>query len=407
MIKVLILHRRLSGYFIASLACFFEAEVTTKVVAWPNQKDAPFGEGVLKVIGPVQDRDAVSDSELLAMATEFNPDVVLAAGWSDAGYVKVCKALKARGVLIVSGCDTQWKGSLRQHVAAAIAPWHVQKFIDVFWVSGERQRQLAAKLGYVGDRCWDGFYACDWALFSATAEKRFQRPAGGRSASSAEMVNRHDLPQRGDESGRPLGELGTKRKANEAHPSSLSSQVSPKSFAFVGRYAPVKGLDTLAEAYRIYSAQVDSPWKLICAGKGECREQLLSAGAEDRGFIQPSDLPQFLAEATVFILPSRFEPWGVVVQEAAATGLPVIVSDVCGAGVHLLRDRWNGRSFAAGDAEHLAECLLWIHRQSDAQLADLGRNSFELSKQYTPDRWARTLLEGVEGLKSGGLRAEG
>ena len=189
----------------------------------------------------------------------------------------------------------------------------------------------------------------------------------------------------------------------------LASPISDlrKSFAFVGRYAPVKGLDTLAEAYRIYSSQVKSPWKLICAGRGECREQLLSAGAEDRGFIQPSDLPQFLAEATVFILPSRFEPWGVVVQEAAATGLPVIVSDVCGAGVHLLRDRWNGRSFAAGDAQHLAVCLLWMHQQTDEQLAELGRNSFELSKQYTPDRWARTLLEGVEGLKSGGLRAEG
>ena len=151
----------------------------------------------------------------------------------------------------------------------------------------------------------------------------------------------------------------------------------------------------MAEAYRIYSAQVETPWKLICAGKGECQSQLLSAGAEDRGFIQPEALPDFLAEADAFILPSRFEPWGVVVQEAAATGLPVIVSDVCGAGVHLLRDRWNGRSFAAGDAEQLAECLLWMHQQSEDQLATLGHNSFELSKQYTPERWAQTLLEGA------------
>jgi len=394
--KILVLHLELSGYFIASLARLFEADVTGKVVAWPNPSDAPFDAAVLGAVGDVANRNDYSDGALLAMALEFNPDVVLVCGWSDAGYVKVCRDLKARGVLIVSGCDTQWKGSLRQHVASVIAPWHVQQFIDVFWVSGERQRQLAAKLGYIGDRCWDGYYACDWSRFAAV-DRRLDIVDGSSDHESL--------------SGCDASNTDLSSPCSDSRPANcdLASPISDlrKSFAFVGRYAPVKGLDTLAEAYRIYSSQVESPWKLICAGKGECREQLLSAGAEDRGFIQPSDLPQFLAEATVFILPSRFEPWGVVVQEAAATGLPVIVSDVCGAGVHLLRDRWNGRSFAAGDAAHLTECLLWMHRQSDAQLAEMGRNSFELSKQYTPERWARTLIEAVEGLKSGRLRAEG
>ncbi|MGB0418766.1 MAG: glycosyltransferase family 4 protein [Opitutales bacterium] len=365
--KLLVLHRRLSGYFIACLSRLLEADVSAKVVAWPNQSDAPFSADVLAAIGEVANRDDLSDAELLVMALEFQPDAVLVAGWSDAGYVKVCKALKARGVLIISGCDTQWKGSLRQHVASAIAPWHVQKFIDVIWVSGERQRQLAAKLGYSGYRCWDGYYACDWPRFAAVGYRRL------------------DIEDEVTEIEGPNPKL---RIPN-------SELRTPKSFAFVGRYAPEKGLDTLAEAYRIYSAQVERPWKLICAGQGECREQLLSAGAEDRGFIQPEALPGFLAEADAFILPSRFEPWGVVVQEAAASGLPVIASDVCGAGVHLLRDRWNGRSFAAGDATHLADCLLWMHQQLDARLIEMGSRSMELSKQYTPERWSRTLVSGA------------
>ena len=249
MIKILILHRRLSGYFIACLERLFEAEVTAQVVAWPNQKDAPFASEVLSAIGEVQNRDDFTDADLLAMALEFKPDVVLVAGWSDKGYVEVCKVLKSKGVLIVSGCDTQWKGSLRQHIASAIAPWHVQRFIDVLWVSGERQRQLAAKLGYAGDRCWDGYYACDWNLFSATADKRFQRPESGER-----------LRPEGGGLSAESGELKLEEeKSNEAHRSSLSSQVSPlksqvsgfppqvsRSFCFVGRYAPVKGLDTLA-----------------------------------------------------------------------------------------------------------------------------------------------------------------
>ena len=394
--RVLVLQRRLSGYFIASLARVFESNVTAKVVAWPNQSDAPFDAEALSAIGEVANRDDLSDAELLAMALDFNPDAVLVAGWSDAGYVKVCKALKARGTLIISGCDTQWKGSLRQHIASVIAPWHVQTFIDIFWVSGERQRQLAAKLGYTGDRCWDGYYACDWSRFAAV-DRRLDIVDGSSDHESL--------------SGCDASNTDLSSPCSDSRPANcdLASPISNlrKSFAFVGRYAPVKGLDTLAEAYRLYAAKVESPWKLICAGKGECREQLIAAGAEDRGFLQPEALPAFLGEASAFILPSRFEPWGVVVQEAAATGLPVIVSDVCGAGVHLLRDRWNGRSFAAGDAAHLTKCLLWMHWQSDAQLVELGRNSFELSKQYTPERWARTLIEGVEGLKSGRLRAEG
>ena len=348
--KILVFHRRLSGYYIACLSRLLEADVTAQIVAWPNQKDAPFGAGVSSVLGEVANRDDLSEAELLAMALEFKPDAVLVAGWSDAGYVKVCRVLKARGVLIVSGCDTQWKGSLRQHVASVVAPWHVQKIIDVFWVSGERQRQLVAKLGYSGDRCWDGVYACDWQRFA-----------------DAEVNDR---------------------------------RTEDPAFLFVGRYVDVKGIDTLAQAYQRYCGLVEHPWRLICAGAGPLRDSLLQAGADDRGFVQPADLPALMAEASALVLPSRFEPWGVVVQEAAASALPLICSDACGAGVHLLRDRWNGRSFAAGDAAHLADCLLWMHQQSDAQLATLGRNSFELSKQYTPDRWAQTLLQGVRGQRA-------
>ena len=352
--RVLILHRRLSGYFISCLReLALNSEHALLTVAWPNQKDAPFDPSLFEEIGTVHNREDFSVDALHELARDFKPDCVLVSGWADKGYVSVCKELKQQGVLIVSGCDTQWKGSFRQHLASWIAPWHVQTFIDVLWVSGERQRQLAAKLGYTGDRSWDGYYACDWDLFS---------------------------------------EMGDRRSNSELRTS--------RCFAFVGRYAQVKGLDTLAEAYQIYSSKVESPWALICAGQGECRERLVAAGAEDQGFIQPEALPDFLAEADAFILPSRFEPWGVVVQEAAASGLPIIASDACGAGVHLLRDRWNGRSFEAGNVTHLADCLLWIHQQSKTNLAQLGARSFELSKQYTPESWCRTLVSGAQGLIS-------
>lgn len=359
--KILVLHTRLSGYFIS---CLRELKATPNtdllVFAWPGQKDAPFDESLVNELGTVYSRDNFDVEEILRMAGEFHPDVVLVSGWADKGYVQVCRDLKRRGIPVVSGCDTQWKGSLRQHVAGLVAQWHVHKFIDVLWVSGERQRQLAARLGFVGEHCWDGYYTCDWNLFSTHYEQK--------------QVS-VDVAQ-----GLRSNELDT---------------ANSKSFLFIGRYAQEKGLDTLAEAYQIYKSETSEPWRLVCAGRGEFRQILIDAGAEDRGFVQPDELPALMTEASVFVLPSRFEPWGVVLHEAGATGLPLIASDSCGAGVHLLRDRWNGRSFCNGDAKQLAECLSWFHEQSEERLQVLGQNSFQLSKQYTPESWVQTFFEGI------------
>jgi glycosyltransferase involved in cell wall biosynthesis len=95
------------------------------------------------------------------------------------------------------------------------------------------------------------------------------------------------------------------------------------------------------------------------------------------------------------LLPSRFEPWGVVVQEAAACGLPLICSDACGAGEHLLRDGLNGVVFPAGDAEALADGMLRMSGLDQSVRWEFGARSHELSRQYTPERWVATLMRGM------------
>ncbi|MEH6604203.1 MAG: glycosyltransferase [Pseudomonadales bacterium] len=297
-------------------------------------------------IGDVRNRHAYVPADIVAAAQDFEPDAVLVSGWQDAGYVKVCKVLKASGVPIVAGCDTQWTGSLRQRIAGIVAPLYLHKFIDVLWVTGERQRQLANKLGYYGDCCWDGYYSCDFDCFSKDGSRV--------------------------DTGEP-----------------------PFGFLYVGRYVPEKGLDTLAAAYKSYCRQVSDPWPLVCAGSGGLRELLVESGADDRGFVQPHELPALLAECACFILPSRFEPWGVVAHEAAAAGLALILSDKCGSGVHLLRPNLNGFEFHAGSAKELAEKMLLMHRLSQSEILDMKKASYNLSSQYTPRRWASILIDGL------------
>ena len=114
--------------------------------------------------------------------------------------------------------------------------------------------------------------------------------------------------------------------------------------------------------------------------------------------MQPRDLPGLMQGASAFVLPSRFEPWGVVVQEAAASGLPLILSDACGAGVHLLRSHYNGFSFPTGSISELTRVLKAMHLLTPQQRSAYGKASYELSKQYTPRRWAETLLQGLQQL---------
>ena len=105
--------------------------------------------------------------------------------------------------------------------------------------------------------------------------------------------------------------------------------------------------------------------------------------------------------SAAFVLPSRREPWGVVVQEAAAARLPLVCSDASGAAVHLLRSGFNGFLFGSGDAAHLAQGFEHVANLSDEAWRLYGTRSHQLAQQYTPARWAQTLVQGVAQLGNG------
>jgi len=126
---------------------------------------------------------------------------------------------------------------------------------------------------------------------------------------------------------------------------------------FVGRLIWKKGVDVLIEAV----GRLDRPVRLVIAGDGPERPKLerlarrLSRGwVEFVGFRQPAELPRWYAAADVFCLPSLTEPWGVVVMEALASGLPVVVTDRVGCYPDVLNSPRVGQAVPAGDAAALA-----------------------------------------------------
>lgn len=132
---------------------------------------------------------------------------------------------------------------------------------------------------------------------------------------------------------------------------------------FVGRLINKKGVDILLEAFARVVQNV--PSQLLIAGDGPERTKLEEQAARLRvndrvhfvGFQQPKDLPRFYCAADLFVLPSRTEPWGVVVMEALASGLPVVVSNLVGCYPDVINDDQVGRVVAPEDPHSLAEAM--------------------------------------------------
>ncbi|WP_445666634.1 glycosyltransferase family 4 protein [Fodinibius sp. AD559] len=347
--KIAFLSSRLSGYMSACLKTLKEKyDVKLLVYSWPQSPNAPFDEETFQFIDHHYIKENDDYSQILERLIKFDPDTILTSGWIDSDYLKACRRIKGNGIPVIAGSDTQFENTFRQKAAQWIAPFYLHSAIDVLWVSGERQRQLAYKLGYTDQNCLDGFYSCDWEKF-------------------AEYKN---------------------------------VDKSQRAFIYVGRYIDRKGIPQLIDAYKQYCEEVKDPWKLVCAGKGPLGKELDRVnGIENRGFTQPDELPELMTEASAFVLPSLKEPWGVVVHEAAATGLPLICSSACGVTTALLRDRYNGYLVEPGNTSHLVNKMKTMHQLSDKEYGKMSKRSFELSKQLTPHLWADTLIEGIKEFK--------
>ena len=145
-----------------------------------------------------------------------------------------------------------------------------------------------------------------------------------------------------------------------------------------GRLLPVKGVDVLVDAM----AQVEGA-QLLVIGDGsersglEARAARLGVRARFAGFLTVERLPEAYAAADVFALLSRRETWGVVVTEAAAAGLPLVLTDTVGAARDLVRRGVNGEVVRAGDAAAAAAAIARLTASPELR-AKYGSASREL-----------------------------
>ena len=179
-------------------------------------------------------------------------------------------------------------------------------------------------------------------------------------------------------------------------------------FLSVCRFAPEKNLQRLISAYADYvkNCGTEKPWQLVLAGDGPLKAELIAqarqAGVAEfiswPGFLPLEQLVPLYAGCGAFLLPSTSEPWGLVVNEAALSGAPLLLSDRCGATGTFLPERGfpAGWRFDPENTEQLTGVLSRMSKLPDSARRAMGETARRIAGQWGPERFAAGLLAAIK-----------
>jgi len=324
--KILILYRELAGY---TVECLNKLAVHHEIlmVSYPINSEAPFQFEFHSNITATS-KTAVS----LKKIQQFNPSFILCSGWSDSEYIEWMKVLNKPTALAF---DTVWQRNMKFILGSFYFKLKYKKIFRFAFIPGKPQYKTSSKLGFSAKNTFEGFYTCE------------------------------DV-------------FRIKHK-------SLSEK---KELWCIARYIPAKNLDFLCEAFLSIQPNERSGWTLNIAGTGVLfPNRVLNQSIVHHGFLQPKELSEKLENAAAFVLPSIYEPWGVVVHEMASLGKPLLLSNAVGAHQDLLLEGKNGYSFNPHSKDDLKLKLLKIFNTPLDALQAMGNHSADIAQQFSSDIW--------------------
>lgn len=246
----------------------------------------------------------------------------------------------------------------------AVKRRRVRRF-DAGLVGGPRHRDYLVKLGMPEGRIALGYNAVDNDAFAARAAAARRDPGGRRGLP--------DVPF----------------------------------FLAVNRFVPEKNLDRLIRAFARYRAGAPAgrAWDLVLCGGGPIGSEIgatiagsgVARAIHRPGFLQADAMAPWLAYASAFVHPSLMEPWGLVVNEAAACGLPLLVSDRSGCVETLVPGPigTTGRRFDPRDEGDLSSALAWMAGLSESDRRAMGHRAAGVVGDWGPRRFAEGAVEAL------------
>jgi glycosyltransferase involved in cell wall biosynthesis len=195
---------------------------------------------------------------------------------------------------------------------------------------------------------------------------------------------------------------GAKTARQNAAQTRAELNLPERYFLFVGRLVREKGVFDLLSAYASLDPQLRAGTALVLAGDGSDRQRLeeraksISPGRVlFPGFVHRDQLAAYYALAEMLILPTYTDTWGLVVNEAMACGLPVLVSRAAGCAADLVRDGWNGQEIVPEDVMGIARAMKCLGGNSEL-CREMGLRSAEHILKYSPYSWSEGIAAAVE-----------
>jgi glycosyltransferase involved in cell wall biosynthesis len=285
------------------------------------------------------------------------PEVIVCGGYNYLASWQALRWAKRNRVQFLLWCESTARDQRGGHVLVESLKENFLRSCDGFVVPGKSALEYMRQMGVPSQNIFVAPNAVDVNLFSTK-----ERAARGRAD-------------------RLRGELG----------------LPLRYFLFVGRLVESKGVLDLLDAYRRLNPELRSDVGLVFAGDGpqraECEavaRSIFPGAVHFAGFVHRDELAQYYGLAECFVMPTHSDPWGLVVNEAMACGLPVICTDVAGCAADLIKN--NGRLVEPGNACQLAEAMQEIAGDPGLR-SSMSRESTNLIRSYSPESCAAGIAE--------------
>jgi 1,2-diacylglycerol 3-alpha-glucosyltransferase len=384
--KVVVIFHNIGGYHIARIAAtkseFNNTNWDLSVIQVTNgSNDHPWGDIQntslqIDTLLPQDENDNGTDwspnaqiaaKRLLKYLEIVKPDVVVIPGWQYAVPHAALDWVRKHKKISILMCESKWNDSPRKWWIELIkSNLYVKKF-NAAIVGGGLHRDYLLRLGFPQEGIFGGYDTVDNNYFKCQSQKARE--------TSSEIRQQHTrIP------------------------------TSPY-FVVVTRFIPRKNVLRLVQSYAQYRQQIGSrqPWDLVICGSGQEEEsirQLVSINDLDNcvhlpGFLTYQEIPKWFGLASTFIHPALQEQWGLVVNEAMASGLPVLVSDRCGCFPELVLEGINGFGFDPENVEQLTELMLKMS-SGTIDIQKMGEASQKHIQDFSPEHFAEGLSQAIQ-----------